>query len=186
MAAQYAQAPDLPVLDQILLANFKTYLPDDLAVKMDRMSMANSLEARSPFLDTALIEYLARLPARHKVGLRTLKPVLRQAFRPLLPEKIWRRKKHGFGVPMGAWFRGELGTLFEDEVLAPDARCRGLLDTGAVRGLYREHREGGREHGFRLWTVLTLERWLRSLERPPALEPPAESPLRDADEHALA
>jgi asparagine synthase (glutamine-hydrolysing) len=182
----YEQAGHLPVLDRILYANFRTYLPDDLAVKMDRMSMANSLEARSPFLDTAVIEHLARLPARHKVGLRRLKPVLRRAFRPLLPEAIWDRKKHGFGVPMGAWFRGELGTLFEDEVLTADARSSELLDPGTVRRLWSEHAAGEREHGFRLWTLLTLERWLRSLERPPALEPPPEHGISDAKERVLA
>lgn len=173
MAAQYDRAADLPELDQILYANFRTYLPDDLAVKMDRMSMANSLEARSPFLDTALIDYLARFPASRKVGLRRLKPMLRQSFFPLLPREVWNRKKHGFGVPMGTWFRGELGTMFQDEVLAGDARIANLLEPATVARLWREHAAGGHEHGFRLWTILTLERWLRSLETSQALEPPA-------------
>lgn len=169
-----AEADGLPRLDRLLHANLRTYLPDDLCVKMDRMSMANSVEARSPFLDTALLEYVARLPARRRIGLRRLKPVLRRAFGPLLPDEIWNRPKHGFGVPVGSWFRGELGTRFEDEVLARDARSRAVLDDRALRKMLAEHRSGDREHGYRLWTVLTLERWLRLLEHPPSVTPPAD------------
>jgi asparagine synthase (glutamine-hydrolysing) len=185
MLRQYERASYLPYLDQILFANFKTYLPDDLAVKMDRMSMAHSLEARSPFLDTALIEYAARIPAQAKVGIRRLKPVLRRAFAPLLPEAIWNRKKHGFGVPMGMWMRGELGVMFADEVLGSGARAGDLIDTGVAARLWEEHRRGAREHGFRLWTLLTLEHWLRSLERPLSTEPPAEREITDAGVRSL-
>lgn len=172
MDIRYERAGALPALDRILYANFTTYLPDDLAVKMDRMSMANSLETRSPFLDTALIERLAAVTARQKVGKLRLKPILRRAFWNELPAEIWNRKKHGFGVPMGTWFRGELGTMFEDEVLARDARVGVLVQDETVRRLYHEHRAGQAEHGFRLWTILTLERWLRTLEQPLALEAP--------------
>jgi asparagine synthase (glutamine-hydrolysing) len=172
MEGAYARASGAATLDQILYANFVTYLPDDLAVKMDRMSMAHSLEARSPFLDTALIEYMAAIPATHKVGLRRLKPLLRRSMMPLLPKEIWNRRKHGFGVPVGRWFRdGELRTVFEDEVLAPDARCAEILDGTVVRRLWSEHQGGAVEHGFRLWPILTLERWLRSLGSP-GLSPP--------------
>jgi asparagine synthase (glutamine-hydrolysing) len=169
----YERARHLPELDRLLYANFKTYLPDDLAVKMDRMSMANSLETRSPFLDTAVIELLARLPARRKIGLRRVKPVLRRAFRDLLPAEVWDRPKHGFGVPVGQWLHGELGTLFEDEVLSPGARTADLLDRDAVSGLWREHRARDAQHGYRLWTILMLERWLRRASDPPSLRPPA-------------
>jgi asparagine synthase (glutamine-hydrolysing) len=172
MLACYEQASHLPQLDRILYANFKTYLPDDLAVKMDRMSMAHSLETRSPFLDTALVEYLARVPARRKVGLRRVKPLLRQAFWPLLPREIWNRKKHGFGVPMNRWFMGELGVMFADEVLAADARCTAYVQPHIVRRLWEEHQRGDGFHGPAFWTLLTLERWLRAAERPPSMSPP--------------
>ena len=173
MDARYRESEDLPMLDRILHANFMTYLPDDLAVKMDRMSMANSLETRSPFLDTALVERLAAVPARKKVGKLRLKPVLRRAFWDELPQEIWNRRKHGFGVPMGTWFRGALGEMFEDEVLAPGARVAPLLQPATLARLYEEHRDAHAEHGARLWSLLTLERWMRTLERPPDLEPPA-------------
>jgi asparagine synthase (glutamine-hydrolysing) len=180
MERSYARVPELAPLDRILYANFRTYLPDDLAVKMDRMSMANSLETRSPFLDTAVIERLASVPARQKVGVRRLKPLLRRAFFPMLPQSIWDRRKHGFGVPMATWFRSELGTMFEDEVLAPDARSRDLLAHGPVEAMYREHRDRLGDHGARLWTILVLERWLRTLERPLECEPPSTPEVTDA------
>jgi asparagine synthase (glutamine-hydrolysing) len=166
------EAAGRPALDRILHANFSTYLPDDLAVKMDRMSMAHSLETRSPLLDTALIERLAAVPGRRKVGLRHLKPVLRRAFWDELPADIWNRRKHGFGVPVGAWFRGELGALFADEVLAVDARSRDVLRQDTLARMYDDHRAGRAEHGHRLWTVLTLERWMRTLGQPVAERPP--------------
>jgi asparagine synthase (glutamine-hydrolysing) len=173
MAECYERAAGLPMLDQVLYANFKTYLPDDLAVKMDRMSMAHSLETRSPFLDTAVVEYAVAIPAKEKVGLRRLKPVLRRAFWPMLPPEIWNRRKHGFGVPVGQWLRnGELRMVVEDELLSESARCRQYLDRAILGRMWREHQQGQIEHGFRFWTLLTLERWLRALERPVELEPP--------------
>jgi asparagine synthase (glutamine-hydrolysing) len=176
LRAAYGRAGALDPLDQILYANFCTYLPDDLAVKMDRMSMAHSLEARSPFLDTALVEFMSRVPARQKVGVRRVKPLLRRSFAPLLPPEIWRRRKHGFGVPVGRWFRKELKELFQDEVLAPGARTRPFLDSHALGGLWSEHLLGHRDHGPRFWALLTLERWLRNLER----GAPDQKPSRDA------
>jgi asparagine synthase (glutamine-hydrolysing) len=175
--AAYAHAAPSPTLDQILYANFVTYLPDDLAVKMDRMSMAHSLEARSPFLDTALIEYLARVPAVRKVGLRRVKPLLRRSLWGLLPKEIWNRRKQGFGVPMGRWFReSELRTVFADEVLAADARTADVLDRATMQRWWDEHQRGDVEHGYHFWTILTLERWLRSAGSP-TLTPPRADPV---------
>jgi asparagine synthase (glutamine-hydrolysing) len=186
MRLQYERSSHLPVLDQILFANLTTYLPDDLAVKMDRMSMAHSLEARSPFLDTALIEYAARISAREKVGIRRPKPVLRAAFRRLLPEAVWNRRKHGFGVPIGRWMRGELGAMFADEVLGRGARSGDFIDMGVATRLWEEHKRGEHEHGLRLWTLLTLERWLRSLEQLVPAEPPPQGAVVDVNVRPLA
>jgi asparagine synthase (glutamine-hydrolysing) len=177
--SEYGRHAGLPPLDRLLAANFATYLPDDLAVKMDRMSMANSIETRSPFLDTALIDLLAPVPASRKVGLRRVKPLLRKAFGPQLPDLIWDRRKQGFGPPMHAWFRGPLAEVFEDEVLAADAVSTPFVRRGAVQQLYDDHRAGTTDEGFRLWTFLTLERWLRTLQSPltsrPAAVPVAEA-----------
>jgi asparagine synthase (glutamine-hydrolysing) len=168
----------LKPLDRILAANFATYLPDDLAVKMDRMSMANSIETRSPFLDTALIDLLASVPAARKVGLRRVKPLLGKAFGPQLPDVIWKRRKQGFGPPMHAWFRGPLGDLFEDEVLARDAASAPYVRRDALAALYAAHRAGASDEGFRLWTFLTLERWLRAIRAPGTTPPAVETALR--------
>ena len=171
----YRRTGAAPVLDQILYANFKTYLPDDLAVKMDRMSMAHSLETRSPFLDTALIDYVSRIRAVRKIGLRRVKPLLRRAFWPLLPREIWDRKKQGFGVPMGQWFRTELREPYQDEVLAPNAKSAQIFDRSALERAWQEHQSGEQDHGPRLWTILTIERWLRACEAGPSATPPPTS-----------
>jgi asparagine synthase (glutamine-hydrolysing) len=139
-----------------------TYLPDDLLVKADRMTMAASLEARSPLLDTDLIDYVATLPATFKATPRRSKRLLRAAAQGLLPPEIIGRRKHGFGVPVGAWFRGELAEPFQDLVLAPNARTGSVLNRAGVQGLFDAHRSGSAEHGHRLWSLFALESFLRS------------------------
>ena len=172
-AHEQARRAGLGPIDALVHANFCTYLPDDLSVKIDRASMGNSLEARAPFLDTALIELMARVPARHKVGFLRPKPLLRRAFGDLLPADVWRRPKHGFGVPMDRWFRGELGTLYADEVLSRSGRLAEALDAAELRRLWSDHQDGRADHGARLWTLLTLERWLRDLAGAAPLREPA-------------
>ena len=124
-------------LSQLLHANFTSYLADDLLVKTDRCTMANSLEARSPFLDRELIEYAASLPDDLKLQGRRTKAILRDAFPDLLPPAIDRRGKMGFGVPLDAWFRGELRDYLRDLLLAPDARYRDMLSAPFVEALDR-------------------------------------------------
>jgi asparagine synthase (glutamine-hydrolysing) len=148
-------------LTQLLYLNLKTYLADDLQVKMDRSAMAHGLEARSPFLDRALMEYVASLPDDMKLRRGQTKYILKRAFSDVLPEAIRTRGKMGFGVPLGAWFRGELRDYIRDLVLAPDARLRDVIDQSYVRRLVHEHVNGLRDHSHRLWTVLTFEIWLR-------------------------
>jgi asparagine synthase (glutamine-hydrolysing) len=153
----------LPLLQRLLYLNFVTYLCDDLHVKMDRMSMANSLEARSPILDTALVEFAASLAPDMKIRRGQLKYILRVAFRDMLPPRLLKRKKHGFGVPVGHWFRHQLRPYVEEMLLAPDARSRDYVQQDTIRRLLHEHLQGVREHGHRLWMLLTLELWLRML-----------------------
>ncbi|NJD21017.1 MAG: asparagine synthase (glutamine-hydrolyzing) [Gemmatimonadetes bacterium] len=144
-----------------LALNFETYLPQDLLVKADRCSMAHGLELRSPFLDTALMEFAAALPDRYRHRGRTLKWLLKRAFPDLLPPDIARRGKWGFGVPLPVWFRTHWRPLFEARVLAPDARIRAWLEPGPVAALWAEHQGGGADLGHALWALLTLETWLR-------------------------
>jgi asparagine synthase (glutamine-hydrolysing) len=150
-------------LSQLLAANFVSYLPDDLLVKTDRCTMANSLEARSPFLDTALVEYAASLPDDFKLQGSTTKAILREAFADLIPDDVGRRPKTGFGVPLDAWFRGELRDYVRDVLLASSACYRTWVRPAAVRRLIDDHQAGRAHHGQRLWALVCFERWLRLL-----------------------
>lgn len=152
-------------LSQLLYLNIKTYLPNDLLVKMDRTTMAHALEARSPFLDMALMEYSASLPDRMKLRWGWTKYILKKAFSDLLPPAILGRGKRGFGVPLGTWFKGELGDFVRDLLLSPDARMKEYLNPGYVGRVIQEHMEGVRDHGHRLWAILAFEVWLRTLGR---------------------
>jgi asparagine synthase (glutamine-hydrolysing) len=158
---------ELPLLDgrstlsKTLHVNFTSYLPDDLLVKADRCTMANSLEARSPFLDRELVEYVAALPDRLKLRGRHTKVILREAFADLLPPTIQRRGKMGFGVPLDAWFRGELREYMHDLLLAPTARYRGMLSASFVESVVSRHLRGEAHYGHQLWTLLCFEQWLR-------------------------
>lgn len=150
-------------LTRLLYLNFKTYLLDDLLVKMDRCSMAHALEARSPFLDRELIEYVFSLPDAMKLRRGRTKVILREAFADLVPPEILHRGKMGFGVPLRAWFTQDLRDYLHDVLLAPDAKLRRYLDQRYVKQLYSAHVSGRADHGHRLWTLLTFEVWLRQL-----------------------
>jgi asparagine synthase (glutamine-hydrolysing) len=160
----FASSEGQPVLARVLEHNFRTYLPFDLLVKADRTSMANSLETRSPFLDTALVEYAARLPPSYLRRGRHTKVILKHAFRDLLPERILHRGKMGFGVPLGTWFRGDLRSYLRDH-LGPGARLHEFLERSAVDRLLSEHDGQTADHGQKLWALLTLEVWLRAHAR---------------------
>ncbi len=139
------------------------YLPGDILAKVDRMSMLNSLEVRSPLLDAELVGYMAMLPANLKVrGLKT-KVLLKRLMAAKLPAGITHRPKHGFGVPAGRWLREDLRDLFADALLSPDSRTRGWVDQGVLRSHWQQHLEGTRDNTNQLWSILVLELWLRSL-----------------------
>ncbi len=162
----YTQKNKRPLLDRLLDFNFHTYLPYDLNAKMDRMSMAASLETRSPFLDTALIEYAASLPPGFKIRGRVTKYILKKAFKEQIPNEILKRPKHGFGMPLGLWFKGNLGSMFRDLVLSGRAESGVYLNLDFLKKLFHEHQSGVDDHGYRLWTVLQLEMWLRMIKMP--------------------
>jgi asparagine synthase (glutamine-hydrolysing) len=148
------------LLSRLLYLNARTYLLDDLLPKMDRMAMAHGLETRSPFLDRTLAEYVATLPDELKRSGRHGKIVLKKAVEDLLPSAILTRKKHGFGVPLGAWFRTELRPMVEDTLL-DRPRLGGRLDVSMIRHMFDEHVAGRADRGHQLWTLLTLELWMR-------------------------
>lgn len=152
--------PDSSPLNRLLQLNFETYLLDDLLVKSDRCSMSHGLELRSPFLDTALMAYAARLPDALRVRGGSLKWILREAFREMLPSSILTRSKMGFGVPLPLWFRTHWRPLLEERILSDESALWAWLNPEPVRQLAKEHLAGTSDHGHRLWTLLTLERWL--------------------------
>jgi asparagine synthase (glutamine-hydrolysing) len=159
-AALWAESVGAHTLDRLLLLNLRTYLLDDLLPKVDRTSMAHGLEVRVPFLDRDLLEYAFRLPPSYKHrGLR-LKRVLKAAVRDLLPAEVLNRPKRGFGVPLDRWFRGELAEFTED-LLGPQARLREHVDGATVDTVLVEHARGHQEHGHLLWSLVTLEVFLR-------------------------
>ena len=162
--AVLAESRGRSTLRRILDHNYRTYLPYDLLVKTDRSSMLHSLEVRAPLLDNDLVAYAATLPdhLKRRFG---LKWILKRAFRDLVPEEILSRKKMGFGVPLGAWFRGELSTYLRDHFT--NARLFEYLDRAYVDALVRDHMQGRADHSQRLWLLLTLEIWLRSFGRSP-------------------
>jgi asparagine synthase (glutamine-hydrolysing) len=162
MRALVAGSAGASTLARILDHNFATYLPEDLLVKTDRCSMAHALEVRCPFLDTALMDYAARLPDSFKRRGLTTKWILRRGFADLLPPQIARRGKMGFGMPLAAWLRREMRPQLQ-ETLGGSAALHAYLDPAFVARLVREHLEGRADHAHRLWLLLTLELWLRSL-----------------------
>jgi asparagine synthase (glutamine-hydrolysing) len=157
--ACYAAAPG-GALDRMSHADLQTYLVE-LLMKQDQMSMAASIESRVPFLDHELVERIAAMPGSLKVRGWQTKAVLRAALRDLVPPQILHRKKMGFPVPLGRWFRAEFRTALDDLVLGERARRRGLFDSAALARLVAEHHSGAAQHADRLWLLLTLEIWQR-------------------------
>jgi len=140
-------------------ADFNTYLPGDILTKVDRMSMAHGLEVRCPLLDFRVVELAVALPPLLRMNQTEGKRVLKGALRKRLPKRLVDRPKHGFTIPVDAWFRGQLGPLFEDKVMAGGLRESGLLDMAAVGREFERHRSGREDLGMTLWTLLVLGMW---------------------------
>ena len=166
-------------VNQLMDVDVNTYLPGDLLVKVDISTMANSLEARSPFLDHRLMEWAAGLPAQLKVRGGTTKYLLKKALRDWLPHEVLHRPKQGFGVPMAHWLRTDLRDVAWDVLTDRTATDRGLFRPEAVRTLLREH-EAGEDHARRIWALMQFELWHRRFVDRPLPVPPAVAgqPLR--------
>jgi asparagine synthase (glutamine-hydrolysing) len=162
LAAAFAPTAGRDLLGQMTSVDLVTYLPGDILTKVDRMSMAVSLEARVPLLDHHVVEFAAALPSRLKQRNGVGKWVLREAIRDLVPPRVLAHPKHGFGVPLARWFREEIGHRL-DALLAPGARVRPYVDREAVARLVREHRAQRRDHSHLLWRLVALEIWLGAL-----------------------
>ncbi len=159
--AAWQRSPGRDVVTRASLADLQTYLPCDLMTKVDIASMAHGLEVRQPMLDYRVVELAAAMPVRHKFRGRRGKLILQAAFEGKIPRNIWTRSKMGFGVPIAQWFRDELKPLVHDLLLAPDAKSHAYFRPAAVRRLVEQHERQQQNHGYRLWSLLFLEKWLR-------------------------
>jgi asparagine synthase (glutamine-hydrolysing) len=147
---------------RLLYLTYCTYQPEDLLVKMDRMSMAHGLEGRSPFLDTALSEFAGQLPNSFKARRLNTKLVLWEAFHDRVPPRILERKKMGFEIPPGPWFRGELRPFVESHLVSEQSPLFKHLVRKMVVSYVNEHMERRRDRGHQLFSLLTLSLWLKS------------------------
>ena len=159
LAPSFASLDGKGVVDEALLADFMHYLPNDLLVKVDIASMANSLEARSPFLDHKVIEFAASLPEHIKQSGTETKSLLKKAAARLVPADVIYREKMGFAVPIKHWLGDELQSFTRDILLSNRARSRGLFDAATIERLIDEQRRDVRDNSWRLWTLLMLELW---------------------------
>ncbi len=159
VAYDACRSPD--PLDRALYVDVKTYMVDDILTKVDRMSMAVSLEARVPLLDHKLLEFAATVPTALKLKNGRTKHLLRRWLERRIPREIVERPKHGFDAPVGEWLRGPLAPMVDDLLLGARFRGRGVFDASAVGRMWREHRTGARDHRHRLWSLLMLELWFR-------------------------
>jgi asparagine synthase (glutamine-hydrolysing) len=160
--APYAASDADTVVERLLDVDMQTYLPDDLLVKMDIATMAHSLEARSPLLDSAVIELAAGLPAAAKIDAGETKRIFKRAMREWLPADIVDRPKMGFRIPIGHWLRESAPQLAGDVLLDPATLERGVFRAEGLRALVDEHRAGLQDHGNRLWALMQLELWYRT------------------------
>jgi len=158
-----------PVKDSLSLAQYldlKTYLVGDILTKVDRASMAHSLEVREPLLDHKLIEWVSGLPPEWKLNGGQGKYILKKALGRFLPQDVLHRTKMGFAVPLAAWFRGPLRQTVKDAVLGPRLLDSGLFNPAMLGQLVDEHQSGRRDHSAALWSLLMFEMFQRGLERP--------------------
>ena len=149
------------LIDRMLYSDLMTRVPDHGLVVSDRMSMAHSLEVRSPFMDHRVVEFAARIPANLKVNGRRLKYILRKVSERHIPnELVWLRKK-GFGFPLGRWIRGDLNLFFRNLIGESRLAEAGIFDGDYMRLLLQEHSSGKVDHNYRLWLLANLEIWYR-------------------------
>jgi asparagine synthase (glutamine-hydrolysing) len=157
----YGRCRSLDPVDRGLYTDVHTYMVDDILTKVDRMSMAVSLEAREPLLDHKLLEFAATVPVSLKIKNGRGKYLLRKALEKKIPRDILERGKQGFEAPIGEWLRGPLAPMADSLLLDGRLRDRGVLNDREVSRLWTEHRDGRADHRHRLWQLMMLELWFR-------------------------
>jgi asparagine synthase (glutamine-hydrolysing) len=153
------QRPEADLLQKMTYLELKNRLAELLLMRVDKMTMANSVEARVPFLDHELVQFAVALPPEMKVRGRSGKYLLKRTVAGLLPDEIVNRPKQGFSAPVSEWFRGELGRRAQQEIRGSSLAERGLLDYEAIDDLWRAHRAGRGDWAFQLWNVYNVSAW---------------------------
>lgn len=170
-----------PNIERILAGDIATYLVDDILVKVDRMTMARSIEARGPLLDHHLVEFAARLPVDLKIRDGVGKYLLKQVAHDLLPGAILAKRKQGFAIPLARWLRSELRELLLDTTRNPAFQRSGIFNQNGVQACVDEHLKGVRDCSETLWSVLIFDRWTRTfIDQKPRVPPPYE-PVRPSE-----
>lgn len=162
--AHYKNADTDDHLSSILYTDIKTYLPGDILVKVDRMSMANSLETRAPLLDYRVVEYAAQIPAALKLHGKEKKYILKNAFERMLPDDVLYRKKMGFSVPLAQWLRNEFFELADAAFHSDDGGLAHCFDMHKVKSLWQNHQRGEDQNTQELWSMLVFELWWRAYQ----------------------
>ena len=151
--------PDADLGQRMIYLELKNRLAELLLMRVDKITMASSIEARVPFLDHRLVEFSMHVPTSLKLLEGTTKYLLKRAMTGLLPDSVIHRPKQGFGAPVSEWFRGDLYKPAVAGVLRSRLREEGFFDYEHVQGLFQAHRDGRRDHGWHLWTLYNLSRW---------------------------
>jgi asparagine synthase (glutamine-hydrolysing) len=161
-----SRAPAKDPLSLVQYLDLKTYLVGDILTKVDRASMAHSLEVRVPLLDHKLVEWISGLPPGWKLNSGQGKYIFKKAMGRLLPDEILHRTKMGFAVPLAAWFRGPLRQTIRDAVLGERLLDSGMFNASVLKQLVEQHQSGSRDHSAALWSILMFETFQQRLEQP--------------------
>ena len=165
-ARHFERVRGLDALSQLLYVDLKTWLANDMLVKVDRMSMANGLEIRCPLLDHQLIEFAATVPSELKYRGRTSKYLLKRHLEGRVPSSVIHRPKQGFEIPLARWLRSDLRDLANDVLFSERALGRGHIRPARLRQIWERHQRGIRDHSAQIWAVLMFEMWARTFLDP--------------------
>jgi asparagine synthase (glutamine-hydrolysing) len=153
-------------LNRLMYVDVKTWLADAYLEKLDKATMAFSIEGRLPFLDHRLVELAFQIPAHYKIRGLSTKRILKEALQGVLPDEVLRKRKHGFAVPNDPWFRGKMGDFVFETLLDSRASARGYFDPSYIERLFRSHRDGKEVFDSQLWLLLNFELWNRAFIDP--------------------
>ena len=151
--------PHVDVLAEMIFAEFKLRLPELLLMRVDKITMSNSIEARVPFLDHELVDASFGIPLDDKIPGSRPKHLFKKAMAGIVPDQILNSQKKGFGAPMSNWLKGEFGVLAEDILFSSSLMKRGYFNLNVIRNMFRDHKAGRRDNALYLWSLINLVMW---------------------------